>query len=50
VPFLQNIFHTAPIGFGDWLYLLAAPIPIVAIDEARKAFSRLRAKKKGTEV
>jgi magnesium-transporting ATPase (P-type) len=50
VPVLQNVFHTAPIGLREWLYLLAAPIPILVIDEARKAFSRMRAKKKGTEV
>lgn len=40
VPFLQNIFQTAAIGFKDWLFLICIPLPIVLIEEVRKALSR----------
>lgn len=42
VPFLQTIFHTAPLNVIDWLFLCIWPIIIVAIEEARKAFVRRR--------
>lgn len=36
VPILQTIFGAAPLGWGDWLFLLAwAPVLLLA-DEARK--------------
>jgi len=42
VPFLQSIFGTGPIGWREWLYVLAwAPIMFFA-DEARKAVLRRR--------
>lgn len=40
VPFLQEIFHTAPIGINEWLFLIILPPLIVFIEEARKAISR----------
>ena len=40
VPFLQNIFNTAPIGIKEWLFLIVLPIPILLIEELRKAISR----------
>nr|WP_223876986.1 cation-transporting P-type ATPase [Loigolactobacillus binensis] len=36
IPELQVIFNTAPLRGGEWLYLLAIPIPLVLIEEARK--------------
>jgi len=40
VPFLQGIFGTASIGIKEWVFLIIAPVPIVLIDEIRKAISR----------
>jgi magnesium-transporting ATPase (P-type) len=45
VPFLQEIFNTAPIGLMDWVFLIILPFPIVLIEELRKAFSRRYGKK-----
>jgi potassium/sodium efflux P-type ATPase len=45
VPFLQSIFNTAPIGIKEWLFLIVLPIPIVLIEELRKAVSRHYGKK-----
>jgi len=46
VPFLQGIFNTAPIGLWDWLFLILLPLPILLLEEARKAISRKLSKKK----
>jgi len=43
VPFLQSIFATVAIGWSDWLYLILLPIPMVLLDELRKAVVRRRA-------
>ena len=40
VPFLQNIFQTGPIGVKEWAFLFVLPIPIVLLEEARKAIVR----------
>jgi len=40
VPFLQGIFQTAPIGIKEWVFLVICPVPIVLLDEIRKAISR----------
>jgi ATPase, P-type (transporting), HAD superfamily, subfamily IC len=40
VPFLQEIFQTAPIGIKEWLFLIVLPPIILCIEEARKAISR----------
>ena len=40
VPFLQGIFQTAPIGWKEWILLILIPIPIVLLEEIRKAISR----------
>ncbi|MEJ5187361.1 MAG: cation transporting ATPase C-terminal domain-containing protein, partial [Candidatus Geothermincolales bacterium] len=51
VPFLNRIFQTAPIGAGDWLFLLPfVPLCLVA-DEIRKFLLRayLKRRKEGTE-
>lgn len=49
VPFLQNIFQTAPIGIKDWAFLVVLPFPMVFLDEIRKYFLR-RYKIKKQEV
>ncbi len=40
VPFLQTIFHTAPLDLIDWLFLCIWPFVIVGIEELRKMFVR----------
>jgi P-type Ca2+ transporter type 2C len=40
VPFLQEIFQTAPIGLREWAFLLVLPILILLIEEIRKAIFR----------
>ena len=34
-PFFHTLFNTAPIGLDDWLYLLACPFVIMALEEIR---------------
>lgn len=46
IPFLQGIFQTAPIGWQDWLFLIILPIPVVLLEEIRKAFVRRSGKMK----
>ncbi|MBT1173331.1 cation-transporting P-type ATPase [Bifidobacterium sp. MA2] len=36
VPVLQRVFHTAPLGLDDYLYLAVIPFAILGIEEARK--------------
>ncbi len=36
VPLLQNIFGAAPLGWGDWLFLLAWTPVLLLADEGRK--------------
>ena len=40
LPFLQDIFNTAPISVGGWIFLFLLPGPIVLIEEIRKYFVR----------
>lgn len=49
LPFLQNIFNTAPIGMKEWAFLVVLPVPILLCEEARKAISRKLSKKKKVE-
>jgi P-type Ca2+ transporter type 2C len=42
VPFLQPVFHTAPIGLREWAYLFAWTPVIFLLDELRKAILRWR--------
>ena len=35
VPLFHTLFNTAPIGLDDWLYLLACPFVIMALEEIR---------------
>ena len=36
VPFLQNVLHTVPLRFSDWLLMLAVALPIFVIVEGIK--------------
>lgn len=46
VPLLQGVFNTAPIGLKEWVFLIILPVPIVLIEEIRKAVSRRYGKMK----
>ena len=46
VPFLRDMFGTAPIDMASWIYLICIPPVILAIEELRKAFSRKLARSK----
>lgn len=40
VPFLHQVFNTAPIGISQWGFLFIWPIIVVLLDEIRKAILR----------
>ncbi len=40
VPFLQQVFGTAPLVLRDWIFLFCIPLPLIFLDEVRKYFSR----------
>lgn len=40
LPFLQNIFGTAPLELNDWLFLAGLAIIVIFAEEARKFFVR----------
>ena len=42
VPILQTVFHTAPLSWGEYLYLCCIPFVILAIEELRKFIWRHR--------
>jgi hypothetical protein len=42
VPFLHELFNTAPLGWREWLFLLIWPPVIFLIDELRKSVVRRR--------
>ena len=44
VPFMQNIFNTAPIGLVGWVFVFAWTPVIFLLDEGRKAILRYRSK------
>ena len=43
VPVLQGLFHTTGIELQDWLFLIALPVPIMLVEELRKAWLRKKA-------
>lgn len=47
IPFFQEIFNTAPIGWADWLFLIFIPLPVIGIEELRKLLARKFLAKKG---
>ncbi|MFR9114959.1 MAG: cation transporting ATPase C-terminal domain-containing protein [Bifidobacterium bifidum] len=40
VPVLQTVFHTAPLGWDDCVYLCCIPFVILGIEELRKLIWR----------
>jgi Ca2+ transporting ATPase len=40
VPFFQNIFHTVPLNFEEWWWVVAISIPVIFLDEGLKWYSR----------
>ena len=46
VPFLHEVFNTAPIGLSQWGFLFIWPIIVVLLDEIRKAILRKNYKHK----
>jgi magnesium-transporting ATPase (P-type) len=44
LPFLHDLFNTAPLGLREWGFLLIWPFVIFLIDESRKAIIRMRAR------
>ena len=50
VPFLQPVFHTAPIGLREWVYLFAWTPVIFLLDELRKAILRWRGHRAGLKT
>ncbi len=40
VPLFQNLFETAPLGGIEWLILACVPLPMILLEEARKAWVR----------
>ena len=40
IPFLNGIFHTAPISLLEWLYLICIPFAVFGIEELRKKLLR----------
>ena len=40
VPVLQTVFHTAPLGWDDCVYLCCIPFVILGIEELRKLILR----------
>ena len=47
IPFLNDIFNTAPISWLEWLYLLCIPFIVFGLEELRKKILRNRKKRKG---
>jgi magnesium-transporting ATPase (P-type) len=47
VPFMQDIFNTAPLSLWEWIFLFLIPIPTVALDEIRKYFVRKKDRERG---
>lgn len=45
-PFMQGILKTVPLAFTDWLWAAAVALSIIAAEEIRKAFSRMKKQEK----
>ena len=46
LPSLHALFNTAPLGWREWLFLVAIPPVMLLLDELRKAFLRRRDRSK----
>ncbi len=44
LPFMQNILHTVPLSFGEWIVVIGISLSIILVDETRKAILRWRGK------
>jgi hypothetical protein len=40
IPLMNTYFTTAPLGVGDWAFLLSLAVVVVLAEEIRKFFSR----------
>jgi P-type Ca2+ transporter type 2C len=40
IPLMNTYFTTAPLGVGDWAFLLSLAVVVVLVEEIRKFFSR----------
>ncbi|MBT0159821.1 cation-transporting P-type ATPase [Candidatus Bathyarchaeota archaeon A05DMB-2] len=40
VPYIRPFFGTAPLGFGDWVFLASLAVVVVVVEEIRKFFVR----------
>lgn len=45
LPLFNRIFNTAPLEAVNWLYLILCPLPILALEEIRKAWLRKHPRK-----
>ena len=50
LPFLHELFNTAPLGLREWAALLVCAPMMLLIDEARKAFLRSRTQHMATSM
>jgi len=50
VPFLQDVFHTAPLSVADWALLAGFGLLLLIADELRKAFIRYRMRSTATTL
>ncbi len=45
IPFLHNLFNTAPLGWKAWIFLFAIPPIMLVLDELRKLLLRIWAQR-----
>jgi hypothetical protein len=50
LPFLHELFNTAPLGLREWAALLVCAPMMLLIDEARKALLRNRTQRTATSM
>ena len=50
VPFLQGVFHTAPLRLTDWFVIFAFGLLLLAADEVRKAWHRRTDRRRASGV
>ncbi|MGI6169682.1 MAG: cation-translocating P-type ATPase [Christensenellales bacterium] len=50
VPFLNDLFHTAPLGWREWVFLIIIPPAMLLADEARKWVVRRWGRKETNKI
>ena len=40
VPFMQDILHTTPLTFMDWVLVVSVAVSIIVVEEVRKIIVR----------